>query len=219
MRSGAEKYNDDLDKLFYETRKVLNQSDKFGVELEVGEGKLGSSIYDAIKDIPGLHINYLNSGIEAEMIPEIEQKHSKYLNSRGPIAKGGHYWEVYKVLEHGVTLTVHLLWPWLLKHAASDFDEKVWNDLKLSVKKIISTVLKKQKGLTHDDLVMRMRYTSEIQHEIAFIFDKNLNDDDIENAFVTLSECANHLPEPEQPGPTLVVMKYDPMQGKWVRTK
>lgn len=218
--NAAMAYKHDVDSLIAETRHTLNKDSKYRLTVEVEQLGIGADAYSSIENVPDVQIDFRDRAREDVEFPKIDERHRDLLNARGPIGAGGvPYWEVLNPLEHAIVISAHFLLPWIFKHVAEDFDQKVWNAVKQTVTNLVCAVLHPHEELRHRDIVVRMHYPDQIQHEVALIFSSNLNEEQINNAFERIKEATENLPEPKQPGPSLKIFWYSPDEQKWIEDK
>lgn len=214
----ASAYKQDLESVYSETRRSLNNKSAFRAELEVEQDGLGAEIYESVKDVAGVQIDFHDKGKEDAEVRKVDERHQDLLKSKGhPASAALPYWDTFKVLEHGVVLSAQFLWPWIFKHVADDFDQGAWDAVKATIKRIVLGVLSKRKDVAKNDVVLKMHYPAHVRHGLAFIFPPDLNEEDIDHAFDTLKTAASTLPEPEQSGPSVTVLGYDKEAGEWQR--
>ena len=210
----AQAYKKDLELLFSETRRTLNSGSLFRVELEVEQAGIGSEVYDSVKNISGIQIDFHDRAKEDSGLPKIDERHREFLNSQRPLGAGAPYWEAFAVLQHGVVISAQFLWPWVVKHIAEDIDQKAWDAVKEIVKHI-TRKLSNRKDISTKDVVLKMHYPEGIQYGVALIFQEGLSAEEVETAFMLLRTTEVNLPEPKLPGPSVVVIRYNVTKSTW----
>jgi hypothetical protein len=178
---------------------------------------MGPEVYESIQEIPGVEISIRDRAKEDATLPVINERHKEFLNSRRPMGMGGpsFFWEGLDVLQHGVVITAHYLWPWFLKHFAGDVDSKAWDALKDTIKRIIGHVLSKKTG-PQNDLVLRTFDVVNMHHGVTFIFPGDLEENEVDHA-LNLLQTASDLLKPEREGPSNTILRFDKAERAWQR--